>query len=62
MRFILTLCAAIGVVAGAADPVLAQAYPTKPIKMMVPAGAGGPTDVLARLIGDRMTAALDNRW
>ena len=58
MRFILTLCAAIGVVAGAADPVLAQAYPTKPIKMMVPAGAGGPTDVLARLIGDRMTAAL----
>ena len=58
MRFILTLCAAIGVVAGAGDRVSAQAYPTKPIKMMVPAGAGGPTDVLARLIGDRMTAAL----
>ena len=36
----------------------AQSYPSKVIKLVVPAGPGGPTDVLARLIGDRMTAAL----
>ena len=36
----------------------AQAYPTKVIKMIVPAGPGGPTDVLARLVADRMAAAL----
>jgi tripartite-type tricarboxylate transporter receptor subunit TctC len=28
------------------------------IKLIVPAGPGGPTDILARLIGDRMAAAL----
>lgn len=58
MRLILTVCAAIGAMAGAVAPVFAQSYPTKAIKMLVPAGAGGPTDVLARLIGERMTAAL----
>src|SRR5262245_17575268 len=58
MRLILTVCAAIGAMAGAVAPVSAQSYPTKAIKMLVPAGAGGPTDVLARLIGERMTAAL----
>jgi len=39
-------------------PAQAQSYPSKPIKLIVPAGPGGPTDVLARLVGDRMTAAL----
>jgi tripartite-type tricarboxylate transporter receptor subunit TctC len=41
-----------------AGPAQAQSYPSKPIKLIVPAGPGGPTDVLARLVGDRMTAAL----
>ena len=48
------LCAALHAVGGAH----AQAYPTKVIKMIVPAGPGGPTDVLARLVADRMSAAL----
>jgi tripartite-type tricarboxylate transporter receptor subunit TctC len=42
----------------ATGPALAQAYPSKVIKLIVPAGPGGPTDILGRLVGDRMSAAL----
>ncbi|MDI1287835.1 MAG: tripartite tricarboxylate transporter substrate-binding protein [Reyranella sp.] len=56
-RVLLAAAAAIGV---AAMPfsVLAQAYPTKPITMIVPFAAGGPTDALARVLGQRMSEAL----
>jgi tripartite-type tricarboxylate transporter receptor subunit TctC len=36
----------------------AQAYPTKPITINVPFAAGGPSDALARVLGERMRAAL----
>jgi len=58
MRNILSWCVALAVLFGAAAPAPAQNYPSKVIKLVVPAGPGGPTDVLARLIGDRMSAAL----
>src|SRR3981189_739504 len=35
-----------------ATPCFAQDYPTRPIKVIVPFGAGGPADVTARLIGN----------
>lgn len=35
-----------------------QAYPNKPIKMVVPFAAGGATDVLARVIGEKLAAGL----
>ncbi len=43
---------------GASGPVFAQDYPTKPIRLIVPAPAGGGTDILARVVGQGLTA----RW
>lgn len=36
-------------------PAVAQTYPAKPIKIVVPFPAGGTSDVLARMIGQKMT-------
>src|SRR5262249_43847279 len=36
----------------------AQSWPTKPIRIIVPAGAGGPNDVLARIVAQRLQPAL----
>ncbi|MEJ8813516.1 tripartite tricarboxylate transporter substrate binding protein [Variovorax ureilyticus] len=43
---------------GSFAPVHAQTYPTKPIKLVVPFPAGGATDVLARVIGEKMAASM----
>ena len=42
----------------AAFPVTAQPYPSRPVTMIVPASAGGPTDAIARVMSERMTANL----
>jgi tripartite-type tricarboxylate transporter receptor subunit TctC len=36
----------------------AQAYPSRPITVVVPFAAGGPTDTIARILGDRMARSL----
>jgi len=36
----------------------AQAYPSRPITMIVPFPAGGPTDTLARVLAERMRPTL----
>jgi tripartite-type tricarboxylate transporter receptor subunit TctC len=41
-----------------APPAIAQDYPTKPISLMVPFAAGGPTDTVARSLAQAMTKSL----
>ncbi|MEA2800628.1 MAG: putative tricarboxylic transport rane protein [Rhodospirillaceae bacterium] len=41
-----------------AGPASAQAYPTKPMTLIVPFAAGGPTDLMARIMGERMSKEL----
>src|SRR6187399_2697132 len=36
----------------------AQAFPDRPVKLVVPSPAGGPPDIMARLLSDKMGAAL----
>ena len=38
--------------------VMAQAFPAKPIRIVVPAAAGGTADILGRLISDRLSKAM----
>jgi tripartite-type tricarboxylate transporter receptor subunit TctC len=49
-----TIVVAVGSVGGAH----AQAYPSRPITMVVPFPAGGPTDTLARILSERMKGSL----
>ena len=41
-----------------ATPVHAQSYPNKSIKLVVPFGPGGPTDVSARIVAQVVQSAL----
>ena len=45
------LSAAGAGIAQTASTSAGQAYPTKALKMIVPFPAGGPTDIVARLLG-----------
>ena len=36
----------------------AQSWPTRPVKMIVPFPAGGPTDVMTRVVSDKLARAL----
>ena len=55
---VLSLLASTVMILAAAAPSTAQDYPFHPIKMIVPFGAGGPTDIFTRLLAEELRKAL----
>lgn len=49
---------AFAVTLGSISTALAQVYPARPVTMVVPFSAGGPTDTLGRIMAQRMGKAL----
>jgi tripartite-type tricarboxylate transporter receptor subunit TctC len=51
-------CAAASLILALLSIANAQVFPSRPITIVVPSAAGGPTDVVARVLGDRMATNL----
>jgi tripartite-type tricarboxylate transporter receptor subunit TctC len=57
-RLVSTIVVCATILAALACPALAQSYPTRSITLIVPFAPGGPADVLARLVGQKMSEDL----
>jgi tripartite-type tricarboxylate transporter receptor subunit TctC len=55
LKFGLLICLGASTVAG---QVSAETYPSRPVKLIVPFPAGGPTDVQARIVAQEMSKTL----
>jgi tripartite-type tricarboxylate transporter receptor subunit TctC len=58
MKLITALVLLLAFAAGAAKAQTSADFPSRPVKLLVPFAAGGPTDVVARILADFLTA----RW
>jgi tripartite-type tricarboxylate transporter receptor subunit TctC len=58
MKSPLAIVAAVAIALLAVGAAQAQNYPTRPITTIVPFAAGGPTDVIARIVGEHMSKVL----
>jgi tripartite-type tricarboxylate transporter receptor subunit TctC len=47
---------------GVVSEAVAQAYPQRPVRVMVPFAAGGPTDVVARVLGQKLSEKLGQQF
>jgi tripartite-type tricarboxylate transporter receptor subunit TctC len=54
--------AAFAAAAGWPSSLVAQTYPARPVRVLVPASAGGPTDLFARLMAQRLSDRLGRQF
>jgi tripartite-type tricarboxylate transporter receptor subunit TctC len=57
-KLVLSTCLALSALLPVAASAQAAPYPTQPIKMLIGFAAGGPTDVIGRILAQHMTATL----
>ena len=57
-RTLAVLGTCLGLSWGPSDPARSQDWPIRPVTMVVPFAAGGPTDVLGRVMAERMSQIL----
>jgi tripartite-type tricarboxylate transporter receptor subunit TctC len=60
-RFVIratALCLSFGAILPGVGSAVAQGYPNRPIKLVVPSTAGSPSDIVARVIGDKLSLSL----
>jgi tripartite-type tricarboxylate transporter receptor subunit TctC len=54
----LLISVAVSAVVGFAESAIAQTYPSRPVTMVVPFPAGGPTDTIGRIMAEGMRVSL----
>jgi tripartite-type tricarboxylate transporter receptor subunit TctC len=60
-RFLTASCMTLGV-AALSRPALAEQYPVRPVRVIVPFGAGGPNDLAARIIAQGLSDQLGKQF
>jgi tripartite-type tricarboxylate transporter receptor subunit TctC len=54
-RTLVAVATTVALTSGLASSALAQAWPARPVHLVVPFAPGGSTDVVARIVGDQLT-------
>lgn len=61
MRRALLVAIAVGL-GGLCDPILAQQYPAKPVKIIIPLGPGSSVEIVTRLVTQKLSVALGRQF
>ncbi|MGE0873103.1 MAG: Bug family tripartite tricarboxylate transporter substrate binding protein [Burkholderiales bacterium] len=62
LRFAALLCAFSAFAALQASPALSQAWPTKPVRLIIPYPPGGQTDIVGRWLGAKLAPVLGQQF
>jgi tripartite-type tricarboxylate transporter receptor subunit TctC len=52
----------VGAIVAFAMPALAQSWPARPVKIVVPFGPGGPADIYARIVGNELSGVFSQQF
>jgi tripartite-type tricarboxylate transporter receptor subunit TctC len=61
-RSFLRFAAGVAVFPTVSRLAMAQTYPSRPVRVIVSFAAGGPTDILARLVGQHLSQLLGQQF